>query len=64
MEDTALALWREWLEQDGDPLYASEQNGDLYCFFCQEWQANRRAHTHAPDCIYIRAKRLIEANKA
>lgn len=38
-------------------LYALEQTGDIYCFFCSsniEWE------DHEPDCPYIAAKRLIK----
>lgn len=38
------------------PEYASEIDGDLYCFFCGEWVD---IDPHAWDCIWLQAKRLV-----
>ena len=58
-EQLALELWREWFAEDGGPMYAAEGSGDLTCFFCGEWFFGEH-DKHAPDCIFIRAKQLIE----
>lgn len=59
----ALTLWREWLAKGGDPFYASEMGGDVYCFFCGEWQHDSdNRPEHEADCIYVRAKRLVEGD--
>lgn len=57
----ALTLWREWFAKSGDPFYASED--DVYCFFCGEWQHDSdNRPEHEADCIYVRAKRLVEGD--
>lgn len=53
----ALNLWREWFEEDGNPLYASEQGGDIHCFFCNAWVEHE---PHEPDCIWVRAEALVK----
>lgn len=50
----ALGLWQEWFDTDGDPY---KEDG-FYCFGCKR---SKRSY-HAEDCIYIRAKQLIEAD--
>lgn len=57
-------LWREWFNKDSDPIYASEMGGDLHCFFCGEFQVSNDDNRHKEDCIYVRAKRLIEERAA
>jgi hypothetical protein len=60
--DEALKLWREWFKDDGNPIVAGECGGDLSCFFCGGWQvAVKSPCEHKPDCIYVRAKALIES---
>lgn len=59
----ALKLWREWFNRQGS---SPSIDGDIswYCFFCNETlTGNEEDSQHAPDCIYIRAKKLIEAAK-
>jgi hypothetical protein len=55
--EAALDLWREWFEKDGEPHYASEQGGDVHCFFCGAWLEH---DSHESDCIWARAKELLE----
>jgi len=58
----ALELWREWFESDGNPICAGECAGDLYCFFCGEYQVSSDAseQQHLPNCVYLRAQALLE----
>ena len=56
-EHPALTLWREWFEESGDPTYAGEAGGDIYCFFCGAWM---EFDPHRENCIYVRAKALVE----
>ena len=56
-EKQALELWQEWFEKDGDPSYG-ERDGDPVCFFCGWWIFENE--NHPEDCVYIRAKKLIE----
>lgn len=54
-EEKALELWREFFERDNDPFVVQTYWGeDLQCYFCDG------KPDHKPDCIYIRAKALIE----
>lgn len=53
--DEALALWKEWFEQDGDPVY-TDPNDDWVCFFCDT--AYPVQNGHDPNC-YLRAKTLV-----
>jgi hypothetical protein len=59
VENEALALWREWLTLDGDPFYAGEISGDPHCFFCGLVFFGE-SDKHAPSCIFVRAKKLVE----
>lgn len=56
--EQALALWVEWFGKNRDPFIPSEMDGNPYCFFCFEDQYDKEAHE--PDCIYARAKALVE----
>ena len=53
MKNEALELWKELIEFTGDNPY--EFIGDVYlCFFCVGKEK------HKDDCIWMRAKELIE----
>ena len=59
--DKALELWKRLFERTTSPWIESNAF-DIdaeYCFFCSEW----RDEGHAPDCIWIEAKKLVEENK-
>ena len=58
--EQALELWREWFVWDGDPTYMDEMYGDLRCFFCGEILLDK-PYEHAPNCIFIRAKQLVDS---
>ena len=58
--EQALELWREWFVEDGCPTYAGECGGDISCFFCGEWSFGEE-DCHEPDCIFVRAKKLIDS---
>ena len=49
----ALELWERWFVESGDPMAHSGE-----CFFCKALLCNRQ--NHAPDCIYLAARELIE----
>jgi hypothetical protein len=59
--ESALALWVEWFKKGGDPTCA-DSLGDSYCFFCNAFDPERHAYSdpHREDCIYLRARQLIE----
>ncbi len=59
MEDTALQLWREFFGERGRGSYFDSPCGDAECFFCGESIYNEE-EGHDPDCVYIRAKKLLE----
>lgn len=45
---------------DKSPFYASEMGGDIYCFFCGEWQVDENNNPrHDDDCIWIEAVNLL-----
>lgn len=54
--DTFESLVREMVAYFGDATYHEDDYGRVYCMFCVEDEGK----PHAPDCIYVRAKRLIE----
>lgn len=57
----ALYLWAEWFEKEGSPkIYGV---AGVSCFFCKG--AARPGHEirHKPDCIYRRAKELVDEAK-
>lgn len=60
MKDEAFEILKEWFSKSGDPFFASEAGGDVYCFFCREWQLDSNNPVHADDCLYVRAKQLVE----
>jgi hypothetical protein len=53
-EYRALTLWREWFARGESPWVEGS------CFFCKERKTAAAAPGHAPDCLYIRAKALVE----
>ena len=53
-EYLALALWREWFARAESPWLEG------YCFFCKERKTADEAAGHAPGCVYLRAKALVE----
>ncbi len=58
---TTLKLRQRWLEEDGNPIVASECGGDLYCFFCGEYQVAHDEPEHKDDCIFILARQIVVA---
>lgn len=58
--ELALQLWVEWFRKGGDPLHASEVDGDLSCFFCGGYALDRDSQEHDPECIWLRAKQLVK----
>jgi hypothetical protein len=57
-EEEALELWREYFLKGIDPL-GEDVVG--YCFFClAEVYSGWGDDKHEPDCIYVRAKKLVE----
>jgi hypothetical protein len=61
-EDTkeylALTLWREWFARGESPWIEGS------CFFCKEQKTADEAAGHAPDCLYVRAKAMVEQENA
>lgn len=55
----ALELWQEWFKDGGDPGHVWEISGDPHCFFCEAWLGYEE---HELNCIYTRAKKLIEGD--
>jgi hypothetical protein len=53
-EYLAFALWQEWFARGASPGIKGS------CLFCAEPTTADAAAGHAPDCIYIRAKALVE----
>lgn len=58
--EVALELWQRWFREDGNPIYAAECGGDLYCFFCGEFQVSIDKQTHLEDCVFVLAKQAVE----
>lgn len=58
--NAALSLWREWFEKSGDNPQVTPDVWD-HCFFCGNLREQHPAHV--PDCIYLRAKALVEKGK-
>lgn len=58
--EQALELWQRWFLEEGGPIYAGECGGELYCFFCGEYQVHIDSDEHSEDCIFVAAKRLVE----
>lgn len=56
-------LWLEWFKEDGDPLYDGGE-WDECCFFCGQYQTSINESRHDENCIYLRAKQLIESETA
>lgn len=59
----ALDLWKELFEQLEDmPYFSYHFYGDtMYkCFFCEVAESYPGDIKHDPDCIYIRARKLVE----
>ena len=52
-------LWVEWFDLNegpsGGPWSDSEWGGVRVCFFC-----NGDEPEHRPDCVYLKAKRLLD----
>jgi hypothetical protein len=51
-------LWIEWFEFSGNPWEYNDNYGRTYCFFCAEEYPN-----HSANCVFIRAKSLIEKER-
>jgi hypothetical protein len=45
------------------PFYKS-RNGETYCFFCKEYQADETKEDHAPNCIFAMARKALQDQKA
>lgn len=56
-------LWLEWFSEEGDPLFEGKKM-ELYCFFCGEYFVKSNENGHDENCIYLRAKQLIESETA
>ena len=54
----ALELWKRLFEWTDSP-YEEWEDGSFLCFFC----GTEESMPHAPDCIWIEAKKLVEENK-
>ena len=60
-EDKALKLWRELVNYLGDYPFTDDTTDygkEPTCFFCSHIRP-----THDLDCIYLRAKKLLEEQK-
>jgi len=65
-QSKGLKLWTEWFgdseDGTGNPLVPlvsfDTEVVELRCFFCKG-----DADHHAPDCIYMRAKKLVEGGR-
>jgi len=59
--DKQLAdLWREWFKEKKDPLCHYDE---VVCHFCDALEIGDVPVEHAPDCIYFRAKVIIDQEK-
>ena len=49
-------LWAEWFDSRGEPWGDTEgdRHGNRWCFFCDN------PDDHFPDCVYLKAKRLLD----
>ena len=56
-DDRALELWRKFIKWSGDDPYQYEPSHDGICFFCGKF----RKEPHSETCMYMEAKKLIEA---
>lgn len=58
MDNEALALWQEYFQKAINPL---SEGLVMYCSFClaEVWEGDGD-EKHRSDCIYIRAKQLVE----
>lgn len=54
--ETALDLWRRWLEWSGNPYLVYNGRWEEECFFC----LNTKEEGHEPDCVFVAAKKLAE----
>lgn len=65
--DKQLAdAWRELFaggQYAFDPLYASEIDGDLACFFCRAWFIDRDDSHHSENCTYMKVKAILAMEK-
>jgi len=46
-------LWEQWFDFDKEP-WEEDYLGDEWCFFCGTQSS------HSPDCIYLKAKQLLD----
>ena len=58
----ALQLWREWFEQDGDPS-TWYMDIDVDCFFCGVSMNPNQETRHESNCIYVKAKKLVDGDQ-
>ena len=57
----AMQLWKEFFNKDKGAMEADHGDTES-CFFCGEI-AGWREERHKPDCIYLRAKEMLEREK-
>jgi hypothetical protein len=57
MKDNPLNILRELAQLN--PFYAGETGGDIYCFFCNEWQLDTKDPKHDENCLFVRAVELV-----
>ena len=63
VNDHLADLWREFIAEDSPTFYQEyprNDDGETICKFCF---ASVDRYGHEPDCIYIRAKTLIEQER-
>jgi len=54
-------LWREWFKIDGNPTIATLETDVVnVCFFCSCYITGSGDDEHFGDCVYVRAKELVE----
>jgi len=57
--DEALQLWIAFFKAVDKAFYDSDY-GEQYCFFCGEFQITKDNSLHTDNCVYVRAKAMLE----
>ena len=59
----AYELWQRFMKENDGPEYTDDDGYNVYCFFCDGlWKMGKTVvEAHSDDCIYIVAKKLVEA---
>lgn len=52
-------LWAEWFKSGGS-FDSYDNYGSPICFFCGVYQNGTEGGIHRDNCIYLRAKKMIE----